>query len=79
MRLKQFLWAVLAAREPAEPPAKPWTADTQCARLLKALCEGHTMGGREACLLLHSHNGDRRLRQVRARLRAPRHRHGHEL
>lgn len=55
-----------------EEKRKVWAAKTQCGQILRALCEGQTIGGKEACELIGSHNGLRRLNQVRARLRARR-------
>jgi hypothetical protein len=37
--------------------------------IIEALCEGLDQSGSTACKMLHTHNGDRDLREVRRRLR----------
>jgi hypothetical protein len=61
------LWSFLTGK--SHQP-KLWPANCQCALILKSLCEGELVGGKEACKIIGSHNGARRLNQVRARLRA---------
>ncbi|EGP07345.1 hypothetical protein CSIRO_3077 [Bradyrhizobiaceae bacterium SG-6C] len=39
------------------------------AKILEALCEGRWVGGREACQIIGSHNGLRRLNQLKKTLR----------
>lgn len=55
---------------------KPWNtnqsfriAGSHGAIILERLCEGDWMGGREACIVTKSHNGLRRLNQVKKMLR----------
>lgn len=65
MNLLDWIKSILAQA----PKQRVWESKTQCGRILQALIDGDEIGGREACELLKSHNGLRRLNQVRAALR----------
>lgn len=69
MRLKDW-WAALRGPKKQTPWNKGLILQgSNCGLILEKLCDGEWMGGREACALTKSHNGLRRLNDVKKLLR----------
>jgi len=70
MGLKEAWAALCGVQEKRDHGAVSFKAGTRPAIILQALCEGKSVSGWSACMLLQTHNGDRELRRVRSCLRA---------
>lgn len=72
-RMKQLWERVRPGRKPENPHIiegfTGYKPGSDGARILEALCKGRLIGGHEAVKLTGSHNGLRRLNEVRRKLR----------